>query len=178
VKLDAWGVLAFERIRAAYPDVPWVFVYRDPVEVLVSQLGHRGMHMTPGVLPPELFGLEPAGIWQLPTEEYCARVLGSICRAALAAVGHGDGMLVNHAELSEAGVQRVLSHFRVEVDDAAEVMLATARERNAKNPVLPYVPDADRKQQLATPALRDAVARWVTPHYDKLEQLRRQQLAC
>ena len=47
IKFDAWNVLEVPLIRRAFPAVPWVFVYRDPVEVLVSQLIIGGRRWCP-----------------------------------------------------------------------------------------------------------------------------------
>ena len=35
VKFDAWATRHLSVIRQAFPTVPWIFLYRDPVEVLV-----------------------------------------------------------------------------------------------------------------------------------------------
>ncbi len=43
LKLDAWHTLDLQLFRRAFPTVPWIFLYRDPVEVLVSQLRLRGV---------------------------------------------------------------------------------------------------------------------------------------
>ena len=42
IKFDSWHSLDLPLIRQAFPDVPWLFVYRNPVEVLVSQMKRRG----------------------------------------------------------------------------------------------------------------------------------------
>jgi hypothetical protein len=47
LKLDAWHALALPLFRRAFPDTPWVFLYRDPVEVLVSHMRQRGSQMLP-----------------------------------------------------------------------------------------------------------------------------------
>ncbi len=57
VKLDSWHTLHLPLIRRAFPGVPWIFLFRNPVEVLVSHRRLRGGQALPGVLPPELFGL-------------------------------------------------------------------------------------------------------------------------
>ena len=57
--------------RHAFPDTPCVFLYRDPVEVIVSHLGHRGDHMVPGTLPEDIIGISTDEI--RPTaEQYLA----------------------------------------------------------------------------------------------------------
>ena len=79
VKFDAWSALELPVIRRAFPDVPWLFLFRDPVEVLGSHAGRPGAHVIPGALPPGLFGV-PVGT---PLLEHAARVLARISEAAL-----------------------------------------------------------------------------------------------
>ena len=105
VKFDAWDILDFPVVRRAFPNVPWIFLYRDPVEVLVSQLNHRGAHMVPGVIDPELFGLDSARVTNLLPEEYCAAVLAALFKAGLNHHQEG-GRLVNYSELPEVVFSR------------------------------------------------------------------------
>lgn len=44
-KLLPTSVLAMDVVKIAYPDIPWIFIYRDPVQVMVSNLRDpRGRH--------------------------------------------------------------------------------------------------------------------------------------
>ena len=61
VKFDSWSVLDLPLVARAFPDVPWVFVYREPVEVLASHARERGSQMVPGMLEPGLLGPRPPG---------------------------------------------------------------------------------------------------------------------
>ncbi len=168
VKFDAWSTLQLQLVRRAFPDVPWIFLYRDPVEVLVSHARRPGAHVVPGLLEPEHFGLH-AGI---PPLEYGARVLARICQAALA---HRDDPLATFVDYRE------LPHFvaadlprrwslPLSGDDLAG-MAATAR-LDAKNPVLAFEDDRPSKQASATEALRDAAARWLQPLDARLREAR------
>jgi len=65
IKFDSWSVMDFPLIRRAYPAVPWIFLYRNPAEVLVSQLGRRGAHMVPGAIDPELFGMKLDEVFEM-----------------------------------------------------------------------------------------------------------------
>src|SRR6185369_5327085 len=58
IKFDSWSIVYLGLIERAFPEVPWLFVYRDPVEVMVSQMLRRGAHFVPGVIEPEIFGLD------------------------------------------------------------------------------------------------------------------------
>lgn len=173
IKFDAWHILDLSLIRRAFPQVPWIFLYRDPIEVLVSQLDQRGGHSIPGVLNPQLFGLNLDEALALSPEEYCAVVLGKLCEAGLEQ--HQDGgRLINYSELPEAVF--ALSDFFLdpfeEVDIAA---LGEVGRLDAKNPSQAYEDDTTRKRQKASEALLAAANRWVYPVYARLEEARQRQ---
>ena len=44
IKLDAWNVFELGLMRKAFPATPWVYLYRDPLEIAVSQLRERGAY--------------------------------------------------------------------------------------------------------------------------------------
>jgi hypothetical protein len=89
VKFDSWSILELPLIRRAFPGVPWLFVYRDPLEVMASHRQRPGVHLVPGLLPPQVFGLDRESVLAMPADEYGARVLAAICGAALAGYGLG-----------------------------------------------------------------------------------------
>ncbi|HXK21105.1 MAG TPA: sulfotransferase family protein, partial [Myxococcota bacterium] len=60
VKLDSWHVHALPLLRRAFPDVPWIFLLRDPLELLVSHRRERGAQMIPGALTLAAAGLDLA----------------------------------------------------------------------------------------------------------------------
>jgi hypothetical protein len=172
VKLDAWAIFALPLVRQAFPDVPCVFVYRDPIEVVVSHLGHRGYHTVPGTLRAEGMGL-PGGISESPApEQYVAAVLGAICSAAVAAARTGGLTLVNYDSLPGAVESTVAPLFGIDVGPAARVAFARAASKDAKNSYLPFVPDAAEKHGAASARTREAVDIWLRPAYDALERMR------
>ncbi|NEK39786.1 sulfotransferase family protein, partial [Rhizobium leguminosarum] len=82
IKCDCWSTDHAARIADAWPEAPWLFLYRDPVEVLVSQLQQRGAYLIPG----GPLGVNPAGIpfdeaLGMGPEACCARTLGAIYEA-------------------------------------------------------------------------------------------------
>ena len=82
IKFDSWNILDLPVIRRAFPQTPWIFLYRDPVEVMVSHGRQRGSQMLPGVLDPRALGMDLATVQQVSLDEYCARVLAAVCEAA------------------------------------------------------------------------------------------------
>lgn len=47
-KLLPASILGVGAIKQAFPDVPWAFIYRDPVHVMVSNLRERKSDYGPG----------------------------------------------------------------------------------------------------------------------------------
>jgi hypothetical protein len=105
VKFDSWSILELPLIRRAFPSMPWLFVYRDPVEVMASHRQRPGVHLVPGLLPPHLFGLDRESALEMPADEYGARVLAAVCGAALTGYGSGGGMLINYTFRRRCGSQ-------------------------------------------------------------------------
>jgi hypothetical protein len=170
VKLDAWASLDLSVVRQAAPDVPLVMMVRDPLEVLVSQAGRRGYHMIPGALPPEQLGLRPGD--QPEPDEYGAIVLGRLLEVAHATLtGDHRALVVDYTELP-AAVDRIATHFGLQTTPEQARTMTQAAARNAKNPVLPFAPDTEQKQHLATAQMRASIDRWAQPWYERLLQLR------
>lgn len=171
LKLDAWHTLSLPLFRRAFPHVPWVFLYRDPVEVMVSQVKVRGIQTVPSYVPPALYGLETS----VPDEEYCAQVLAAICRAVLEHHALGGGRLVNYCELPGAAETAILPHFNIRIDGEARAAMRQAARMDAKAPGQIFSADSRQKQQEATPRLRDLTERHLRPVYRALEELRNAQ---
>jgi hypothetical protein len=171
IKLDAWHTIALPLLRRAFPDVPWVFLYRDPVEVLVSQVKVRGIQTVPSYVPPALFGLESS----VPDEEYCAQVVAAICRAVIDHHGVGGGLLVNYNELPTAVEKTILPHFGIRIDAERRAAMLQASRMDAKAPGQVFVSDSAEKQKEATAWVRDLAERHLGPMYRALEDLRRAQ---
>jgi len=174
IKLDCWHTLALPLFRHAFPDVPWVFLYRDPVEVLVSQMRQRGVQMVPQYMPPSFFGLDAAGY--LMDEDYCARVLGVICRAVIDhhEIGRqdlGGGLILNYRQLPDAVCSAILPHFGMACGDEERQRMRQIAQQDAKSPTLQFAADTDRKQREATDKIRLAADRHLGEIYNRLEAL-------
>ncbi len=172
VKFDAWHTPFLPVIQRAFPGVPWIFVYREPLEVIVSQARRRGAHVIPGALEPQLFGWEPAMTAQMSLPEYGARVLASICGAALTHVKAGNGKLVNYRQLPDSIWPALMDYWQQSPSpDTITSMMAAAR-MNARNPALPFQPDSQAKVDTATPELRSIAHQWLDDIYQQLESCR------
>lgn len=169
IKTDSWHSLELPLFRAAFPDTPWLFLFREPTEVIVSQLRARGSQMIPGSQPDSVFAIpDPLS---LPAEEYIARVLNRVTQAAIDQADLGDGLFVDYADLPDAVEQRILPHFGI-VPDADSLGAARAAARwNAKSPSFAFEPDAEGKRRDAGEAVRAASAAHLDEIHCKLTTL-------
>jgi hypothetical protein len=160
IKTDSWHSLALPLFRAAFPDTPWIFLFRDPTEVMVSQMRIRGSQTVPGTELDPVFAIpEPLG---LSTEDYIARVLNRVTQAAVDHAEIGGGLFVDYADLPDAVERRILPHFGIAPDADALAAIRAAATWDAKTPSFAFEPDADDKRRSAGDAVRAAV----TTHLD------------
>jgi hypothetical protein len=167
LKLDPWLTHDLPVIRRAFPKTPWLFVSRDPVEVLVSHMRQPGVQMFPNVVPPELFGLDLVSAAPLSFEEYGAIGLGAICRDALAARDE-HALFLDYGDLPDAVFDQVLDWFQLDCDADARAAMEAASHRDAKLPSRPFIADSAAKRREVTPEMRNAIERWAAPAYREL----------
>ena len=168
VKLDSWHTRRLPLLARAFPDVPWVFLYREPLEVLASQMEERGMQTLPHYLPPGAYGLSRDDAL-LADDEYCARVLSRTCAAVLDQ--GGPGLLVHYRELPEAAWSRILPHFGVTPSAGQIATMRAATIGDAKAPAAPFSPQ-EAKRTLMTDALAGIAERQIGAIYAALEARR------
>ncbi len=171
IKLDCWHSVALPLFRRAFPDVPWIFLYRDPVEVMVSQLRMPGAQMLPPGVGPNFHRIERS-YGPGAAEDYYAQVLAKICEPVVAHFGQGGGLLVDYRELPEAVFSKILPHFGVAFGPAERAAMTDAARFDAKAPGFAFASDSAAKQQAASPAARAAAERWLGDLYRRLEAMR------
>ena len=172
IKLDSWHTLALPQFRQAFPRTPFVFMYRQPVEVMVSQMRQRGTQMVPEYLPPAFYGLT---LEAAPDEDYCARVLAAVCAGVLAAPAN-EVLLVDYAEMPGALFSRILPHFAARPDDGEARAMAAAAAFDAKAAGGAFTPDSQAKRKAASPAVLAAAARRLDATHARLEARREAQI--
>jgi hypothetical protein len=171
VKTDCWHICHSERIFQAFPEVPWVFLYRDPLEVLVSQSRIPGAFIVPGNLSKH--GLHPPEKLIARPLEHGAWVLGQVLRAADAAMREqAGGLLLNYSELPDGLDTRLARHFRLALGATDLAAWQAVRARDSKQPSQSFQPDAADKQASVNVTLREVAARWLDDSYARLERLR------
>lgn len=173
VKLDAWNLFEAQLLRRLYPEVPCLFLYRDPLEVVVSHQRQPGLHAVPGLLGPSgLDGLP--GREALAPGDYLAWMVGQLLQAGLDLCAAGEAVPLNYRELPGALWGRLGPLLGI--DPAAVPHLQAVAGHDAKRPAMAFSADGEAKRSEADDATRAAVERWARAPYEALEALSPRQL--
>ena len=172
----------------AFPDVPWLFVHRDPVQVMMSH-GARGFGRAVCVAkqrraPPAVCSvLHKPACDAAPHEDYCAAHLAHLCDGAIAAAkAHATcGRILQYdTDMAATLVDDVIpTFFGVDVDaDARRAMLATATRYSKGHEAILGASrdfsaegDVARKARAATAAAQAASDAYLAPRHAELAAL-------
>jgi hypothetical protein len=169
VKTLSSHATALPLFRRAFPSVPWIFLYRDPVEVLVSHLHSPSNQMIQTAPTGNLYAGKSQRRLRL---ESLASTLAKICASAVRHYREGDGLLVNYRELPDALWNRILPHFGVSCSKSDRTATRKVARYDAKTPGFVFAPDAESKQRAATALIRAVASKHLGEVYERLEALR------
>ena len=178
LKFACCSVSQIERIRRIWPNVPWVFLYRDPVETIVSNIqnlpawlqddDHRVLASITGTSPDEVAAMTP--------EELCARAIGSFFATACGAhrIANDRALLLNYSQLTLTEIANVLEFFGVKPAAAERETIARQIQKYSKaaSGERAFIADAEAKQLAASDLVHEMAERWANNSYQLLEQYR------
>ncbi|HET6973456.1 MAG TPA: hypothetical protein VFH96_05490 [Pyrinomonadaceae bacterium] len=171
IKFACCSFAQLERIKRIWPNVPWLFLYRDPVETIVSNMSD---------IPPWLIDNDRRVLSsiigdasEMSLEELCARTIGSLYSAAYQ-LANANSMLLNYNQLSVPVIASVLNFFNVSLASEELETIARTSEVYSKevSGTRAFVADVDAKQKLASDTAREMSERWAAEPYRLLEQKR------
>lgn len=169
IKFDSWHTLYLPLLRQVFPCVPSVFLFRDPIEVMVSHARQPGSLMIPGATGARLLCIDPAQAAAMPVADYCACVLDTICSAALIQFQPGLDAFVNYRELPEIAHGPLARHFGLELSAVDVKNMQCVAGFDAKSTSQVFRPDSTAKQLEAGDAVKQAALR-VQPLYAEMER--------
>ena len=175
IKFACTSFAQLERITRIWPNVPWIFLYRDPIETIVSNVNDPPTWLTDDdwrVLA-SITGTTPGEVAAMTLEERCARSIGSFYSRAFA-LANDQSLLINYKQLSVSVLANVLKFFKASPSSQELEAIARASGVYAKevSGTRPFVADTERKQKLASDLSREMSERWAREPYQQLEQRR------
>lgn len=193
-KFQSITTTAVQIFQMAFPTTPWMFVYRDPVHVMQSQL-RNGEAMAncvrSKVRPParalEILDKHEATVQSVSSEAYCAVHLASITESAVDA-WNDKAIPINYGELPGA-LYDVVQHdldlgFKTRSSsqswsDALARMEATSKLYSKGKNKVPQVfeGDSQQKEEQASDEVKSASAEYLSESYRALEAASAQRVA-
>ncbi len=177
--IKAWSPLAcrLDVFRLAFPDCPWIFVYRDPLEVLVALDGLGGglpdLQADPA-RAEAMLGMPSGQVAAMDRTEFAARALAEICTSAAqigARAGPGEMLAVDYRRLPEAIWRSIAPHLGLTLTEDERAAVESRTRFDAKNPGAAFAHDSAEKRARVTDAQREAAARWLAPAVEALRGL-------
>jgi hypothetical protein len=159
IKLDCWHMPYLPILRRALPGVPWIFVYRDPLEVLASHQLIPALWSVPGMLDKNC---------RMDRLEYCASVIEKICESALSFDRDAMGRFVNYTELPQAVWTTIASHFGLKLSPAEIAAMENQSSFDAKSSGIYFERDSEAKRRRASAQVAKLADR-LSPLYERLE---------
>lgn len=180
MKLSSWNALHLSLLEEAFPDVPKLFIYRPPEEILVSLRDSPSgwMRRANAAVPAKLFlggTTEPAVNNPLAfASQVLGRVFATIADAVASPGQAGKWLIVSYNNLPGAMGETIIPWLGLQPSEIEMEWIAQAAEIHAKsvNRTRRFVPDGARKQAAITPELGELSARYTYDAYHRLERLR------
>lgn len=170
IKFPSWATLALPIINKVYSHVPKIFLYREPTEVLVSNMKDPGQGW---IWSPELVGNSLEHMSENSSALLnCAEALKLTCEAFINNYDENNCFIVNYNQLSDEVIAKVFQSSGLGFSSGELAEMFKARDSDSKRGG-PFKPDSATKRQSATPAIQRVAEAVLANVYEQLEALRR-----
>lgn len=179
-KLQSAQTPSVEVWTKAFPHTPWVYLFRDPVEIMVSHLGSDPSNARqPPCLrskrrpPPEVASQLSGTVSRVGNAEYCAAHLNYLNANPLKLIQRPGtlGRAVHYSDMPAIFVDDVApNHFHLEMTPAVKAgMLAqSGKYSKARKGEREWEPDSARKHEVANADIELWANKLMKPSYDLL----------
>ncbi|CAB9506936.1 HSPB (Heat shock 27kDa) associated protein 1 [Seminavis robusta] len=182
-KIQSVGSKYIHVFRHAFPDTPWIFVYREPVQVIMSHLarGYKQANCLRSLHRPPLATLQVAkrhghySTSDLSPEQFCAAHLATITESALSNIqqSNGKGRAVNYDTLPTSMYETILpTHMGVPIGQPHIDRILAVSEMYSKgrgNRKKEWQEDSTEKTKSASREIRDACQEFLSESYQALQ---------
>lgn len=171
IKFTGTNVRCHEIIREAFPDVPCLFLYRHPVDVLVSFMkdppGWANIKSEPDVAEAML-RMPGANFASASDEEFAARVLGAFYDSGLEIAKHGAAL--DYEQLRPETMGAVTRMFGVEASEEELERMGMIFRHHSKHPHerAEFERDTDTKRASADEAIKELASRFAMSSFERL----------
>lgn len=140
IKTDSWHLHFYEHYRSLFPSIPFIILYRNPLEVIYSQQKQRGLQSVPGLIEPAVFGFTNAEIGETDLNRYMTKVLVTYFRKVLEIVAKNDQTIICNYDEGILGItKRLYQLLGLTLDKEVEMRFEERCRFHAKQPRLEFV---------------------------------------
>jgi len=135
IKTDSWHLHFYKELRNLFPSMPFIFLYRNPGEIILSQQKQRGMQSVPGLVEPEVFGFSAEQINNVSLDLYMAKVLESYFKKMIE-IKKADRrvLLFNYKEGMNNILKKISVYLGLNITVETEKLLYERSRFHAKHP--------------------------------------------
>lgn len=171
IKWNAWDIFRWELIRKIYPDVPVIFLVRDPVEILASHQRSSGRHMAGDVTLANfhpVFAIQHTGDSML---DWQIQVLRGLLLAMTEKSAFANTMVIDYQHWGEQSLVSVLNLFGCGTNELGFLKIQERMRFHSKLPGQVFVADKVKKQNYFTPEEQERILTQLAPAYNQLNKL-------
>jgi hypothetical protein len=168
-KLGIYGLPAMKTIRLLWPELPIVVVIRNPSEVIASNLNQPARWLCSRWFLNRDFDWHSSTSRGFSDEDYCGKVLGTLCEAGAAAIDENT-MILDYRNIGRESILKVGVLFGLWSKDVDPERILRPFELDSKDRrgQQTYVSRAEMQSRYAPEAIRAAADKWVMSSYERL----------
>jgi len=168
IKFFSGSTIFLPLIMKMFPDVPRIFLYRNPIEVLVSNLE----------MPDQFWFYHPlitnSNLREVTEENTplvnCANALSNICKHFVDTFDH-NSMAINYTKLTDIKtIKKIIKHFKLSFTEI-EISKMLSVTKNHSKEGQEFINDTHNKQANATIKVKNIANQILFPVYEQLEAL-------
>jgi hypothetical protein len=135
IKTDSWHLHFYNQLRSLFPSVPFILLYRNPLEVILSHQRQRGMQSVPGIIEPEVFGFSKEQVHEPNLDVYMANVLtGYFCIMIEIAKSDPLALPVNYRDGMSSIIKKINALHSLHITEDTEKLFIERSRYHAKHP--------------------------------------------
>jgi len=164
IKLDSWHIASLPLFRRVFPDTPFLFLYREPKQVLASHQRQRGRQMVPGMVNAAMPALDFSSLPPSDLDAYCIKMLAYFFSNAHRYAN--ELIIINYQQLPHIVWDTLLEYFSISPSPAQLKEMKLRSTIHSKNKTIFSGDPQDIK------SVDTRTCAIINPHYAILEQLR------
>lgn len=160
-KFSSWLIHLAPIIFELFPNTPWIYIYRNPVEVIVSNILKRSYQVKLHQKPSFAAFLTKIPIYEVATlseEQLLAKILLENMKAAINVLPSDNGLVVKYKQLKSIFFPKIIPHFnlqpnQLEIDRILERSKYYSKSKDKQI----FTSDSKEKQASSTRIIREVV---------------------